>query len=171
MAYTTIWQVINPQIGMQPIQTTSTTQNHPLGTLVRAVDVGTNLNGEGEFVYAKGATSTVAGSWVTFLEDGWTTALLVADAIGQVGISMSANAASTSYGWYQIKGKAVGKALAGYVDNALVYGTATPGSVDDAVVSGDRVKKAIGASALDGPATGFAEFEIDRPFVDDGSAT
>lgn len=82
---------------------------------------------------------------------------------------MSANVA-TFFGWYQIKGKAVGAALTGYADNGLVYATSTGGSIDDAVVVGDRVKKAIGASALDAPATGMAEFEIDRPFMDDATA-
>jgi len=169
--YTTNWQVTEVGAGgWQPIDETSTTKNHDLGTIVKATDRGTNANGVGEFVYAKGVASTATGSWVTFLEDDWSTALLVADAKGRVGVAMSANVAN-QYGWYQISGKAIGKALTGYVDNALVYGTATAGSVDDAVVSGDRVKKAIGASALDAPATGMAEFELDRPFVDDGSAT
>jgi hypothetical protein len=167
--YTTNWQIISPQIGFQAISDTSTTQNHPLGTVVRAVDRGTNQNGEGEFVYAKGVASTAVGSWVTFHEDDYTTTLLAANDIGQVGIAMSANVAS-QYGWYQIKGKAVGLCLTAYADNGLVYATATAGSVDDAVVAGDRVKKAIGASAIDAPATGMAEFEIDRPFMDDATA-
>jgi hypothetical protein len=167
--YDTNWQPVTPQIGLQPINQTSTTQQHPLGTLIRAVDRGSNANGEGEFVYAKGVASTVVGSWVTFHEDDWSTTLLAANDIGQVGIAMSANVAS-QYGWYQVRGKAVGLALTGYADNGLVYATATAGSIDDAVVAGDRVKKAIGASAVDAPATGMAEFEIDRPFMDDATA-
>jgi len=82
---------------------------------------------------------------------------------------MSVNVAN-SYGWYQISGKAVGKCLASYADNGLVYATATAGSIDDAVVAGDRVKKAIGASAIGTPSTGLAEFEIDRPFMDDAAS-
>lgn len=153
-------------IGRQPIATTSTTQRHPLGTRVRAVDP---TYGEGEFIYLKGVASTAIGSWVTIHEDDFTTTLLAANDIGQVGVAMSANVAS-QYGWYQISGKAIGKALAGYADNALVYATATAGSVDDAVVAGDRVKRAIGASALDAPGTGLAEFEIQYPFMDDATA-
>lgn len=169
MAYTTDWQHTEGRIGAQPISETSTTQNHPLGTILRAVDRGDNANGEGEFIYLKGVASTVAGSWVTYNSDDGTTALLAANAIGPVGIAMSANVAS-QFGWYQVSGKAVGLALAAYADNALVYATATPGSVDDAIVAGDRVKEAKGASAIDFPATGAAEFEIHRPFMDDGSA-
>jgi hypothetical protein len=38
------------------------------------------------------------------------------------------------------------------------------------VVAGDRVKNAKGASAVGTPSAGLAEFEIDRPFVDDALA-
>ena len=153
-------------IGMQQIAVTSTVKQHPLGFRVRAIDP---TYGEGEFIYLVGVASTAVASWVTYNEDGYTTALLAANAIGQVAVAMSANVAS-QYGWYQISGKAIGKALASYADNGLVYATSTAGSVDDAVVSGDRVKRAIGASAVDTPSTGLAEFEIQYPFMDDGSA-
>lgn len=169
MAYTTSWQHTEGRIGAQAISETSTTAQHPLGTILRAVDRGTNANGEGEFIYLKGVASTVAGSWVLFNYDDGSTSLLAANDIGPVAVSMSANVAN-QYGWYQISGKAVGLALASYADNGLVYATATAGSVDDAVVAGDRVKDAKGASAIDGPATGMAEFEISRPFMDDGTA-
>lgn len=169
MAYTTNWQSISPLLGVQPIADTSTTQQHPLGLIVQARDLGTNQNGVGEFIYLKGVASTAVGSFVLYSEDDFTTSLLAANDIGQVAIAMSANVAS-QYGWYQIKGKAVGKVLAAFADNANVYSTATAGSVDDAVVAGDRVKKCKGASAIDAPATGMAEMEIDRPFVDDALA-
>lgn len=162
MAYT----ITDSLIGSQPIADTSTTQQHPLGTVVRAVDA---TYGAGEFIYLKGVASTALGSWVTIHEDDNTTTLLAANDIGQVAVAMSANVAS-QYGWYQIRGKAIGKALTGYLDNALVFATATAGSIDDAVVAGDRVKKAIGASAVGTPSAGLAEFEIDRPFMDDATA-
>ena len=130
----------NPIIGLQPIAEVSSTQQHPLGMIVQAYD---ETYGAGEFVYLKGVASTVVGSAVTYNMDDGTTALLAANAIGPVAVAMSANVAS-QYGWYQIGGKAVGKALASYADNGLVYATATAGSVDDAVVAGDRVKLAKG---------------------------
>lgn len=170
MAYSTDWKIVSPAIlGNQAINETSTTALHPLGLIVQAKDFGANQNGQGEFIYLKGVASTAVASWVTYNLDDGGTALLAANAIGPVAIAMSANVAS-QYGWYQIQGKAVGKALAGFVDNANVYATATAGSVDDAVVAGDRVKGAVGASALDFPATGTAEFEIARPFMDDALA-
>lgn len=167
--YSTSWQHTSQALGLQPIADTSTTQMHELGLIVQAVDRGANRNGVGEFIYLKGVALTAVGSFVLYSEDDYTTTLLAQNDIGQVAIAMSANVAS-QWGWYQIKGKAVGKALTGFVDNANVYSTATAGSVDDAVSAGDRVKRCKGASALDGPATGMAEFEIDRPFVDDAVA-
>lgn len=138
----------------------------PLGTIVQAADSSLY---SGEFIYLLGVASTGVGSWVTYNATDYSTVLLAANAIAPVAVAMSANVAS-QYGWYQISGKAVGKALAGYVDNALVYATATAGSVDDAVVAGDRVKLAKGASAVGTPSAGLAYFEIQRPFMDDASA-
>ena len=156
-------------IGGQTISDTSTTAKHPLGTIVQAKDLASTDYGVGELIYLKGFATTAAGTWVTYNADDYSTALLAANAIGPVAIAMSANVAS-QYGWYQIDGKAVGKALASYADNGLVYATATAGSIDDAVVAGDRVKLAKGASAVDTPSTGLAEFEIHRPFMDDATA-
>ena len=162
MAYVSIEQFVVEQA----IADTSATQKHPLGLIIRAKDP---TYGVGEFIYLKGVASTAVGSWVTYNMDDGSTALLAANAIAPVAVSMSANVAS-QYGWYQIHGKAIGLCLAGYVDNALVYATATAGSVDDAVVAGDRVKNALGASAIGVPSGSFAEFEIQRPFMDDASA-
>lgn len=161
------WKIVSPLVGAPAIDSTDTVQALPLGTRIRAKHV---TYGDGEFIYLKGVASTAVGSWVTFYPDDWSTVLLAANAIGAVAISMSANSASTSYGWYQIYGKGVGLALTGYLDNALVYATATAGSADDAVVAGDRVKGAIGASAVGTPSAGFAEFELNFPLMDDGSA-
>lgn len=149
--------------GWQPIATTETSAKHPLGTIMKASDP---TYGSGEFIYLKGVASTAIGSWVTYNLDDGGTALLAANAIGPVGIAMSANVAN-QYGWYQISGKAVGLCLASYADNGLVFGTGTPGSVDDAVVDGDMVHLAKGASAIGTPSGSFAEFEISRPYTDD----
>lgn len=163
------WHITEPQAGHQLIDNTETAADfseHGLGVRVQA---HSPTYGRGEFIYLKGVASTLLGSWVTFNADDFTTALLAADAIGPVAVAMSDNVANQR-GWYQLYGKAVGKALTGFVDNANVYATATAGSVDDAVVAGDRVKGAKGASALGTPSAGLAEFEIAYPFVDDGLA-
>ena len=153
----------------QAIADTSTVQLLPLGTRVKADDVASTNYGEGEFIYLKGVASTAIGSCVLINPDDWSTSLLAANDIGDVAFAMSANPAS-SFGWYQIYGKAVGKVLASFADNANCYGTATAGSIDDAIVAGDRIKKCKGASAIDTPSTGLAELEIAYPFVDDGLA-
>jgi hypothetical protein len=156
----------NSLIG-QPIAETSTTLKHRLGDRFKCSD---ETYGPGEFIYLAGVASTAVGSWVTFNQDDHTTALLAANAIGPVAIAMSANTSATSYGWYQIYGKAVGLCLALFADNGNVYATGTPGSVDDAIVAGDRVKNAKGASAIGTPSGSFAEFEIQYPVMDDGLA-
>lgn len=115
-----------------------------------------------EYVYAKGVASTTAHSWVSFDED-YNTTLLAANAKGRVGIAM-ADIVANKYGWYQIYGKATGKVLSGFADNALPYCTSTAGSVDDAVVAGDVIIGAMGRSAISG---GVATFELNYPFVTD----
>lgn len=166
MAYTPKYVAESGRLGLPAITDTSTTAGCPLGTRVKAFDP---TYGSGEFIYLLGVASTARGSWVKYNADDYSTSLLAANDIGPVAVAMSANVAN-QYGWYQIYGKAQGKALTGYADNGLVYATATAGSVDDAVVAGDRVKNALGASALDGPFTGGAEFEIQYPFMDDATA-
>lgn len=161
-----VWRTSDTRIGTPVLTDTDTVAKLPLGTRIKANDP---TYGDGEFIYLKGAATTAIGTWVTYNLDDMSTTLLAANAIGPVGISMSANVAS-QYGWYQIYGKAIGLCLSGYLDNALVYATATGGSVDDAVVAGDRVKQAIGASAIGTPSGSFAEFEIEYPWMDDGTA-
>ena len=97
--------VTSTVVGTQPIADTSTTQKHPLGTIVRAVDA---TLGEGEFIYLKGVASTVVGSIVNY-DDNYQTALDTAAVTGPsrpLAVAMSANVAS-QYGWYQISGLAV----------------------------------------------------------------
>lgn len=91
--------------GFQQIAETSTTQNHPLGSIVRGVDP---TYGEGEFIYLKGIGSTTVGSIVNYRGTTWVTALGYAgeNVAGPLAIAMSANVAD-QYGWYQISGLAV----------------------------------------------------------------
>lgn len=162
------WTIQTPVLGLQPIEETSTVKKVPLGTIVTAVhqsSTGSTSYGSGEFIYLLGVASTAVGTWVTYNADDFSTTRLAANAIGPVAIAMSANVAN-QYGWYQISGKAIGLALS-ISDNDRVYATATAGSVDETVVDGDMVHLAKAASAQDVPSTGFAEFEIHRPYCDD----
>lgn len=160
------WVFNENRLGQSLVGSVDAEARVPLGTILRASDP---VYGAGEFIYLAGVASTAFGTWVTYNLDDGSTTRLAANAIGPVGIATAATVANT-FGWYQISGKAVGLALSGYLDNALVYATATAGSVDDTVVAGDRVKNALGASAVGTPAAGLAEFEISRPFMDDATA-
>ncbi len=93
------------RIGLQVINTTSTTQNHVLGTIIRGSD---STLGGAEFIYLLGVASTVVGSIVTYDPSTYQTTLC---AVGgnkarPIAVAMSANVAS-QYGWYQISGVAV----------------------------------------------------------------
>ena len=122
------YSITNPQIGMQPIAVTDTTQNHPLGTIVRAADP---TLGEGEFIYLKGVASTVVGSPVTYDLANYLTALapVGANKPQPIAFAMSANVAS-QYGWYQIGGNAKALKTSGLAlaSNAAV-GILTAGKV------------------------------------------
>lgn len=150
----------------QAVGVASATARHPVGTIASAVSP---LYGGAELIYLQGVANCALGDWVTYNADDGSTALLAANAIGPVAVSLG-TVGATEYGWFQINGKAVGKCLSGFADNANVYATATAGSVDDTPVAGDRVKNAKGASAIGTPAAGLAEFEIARPFMDDALA-
>lgn len=94
----------DPRSFQQPIQSTSTTQYFPLGTIVKAVDP---VLGEGEFIYLLGVASTVVGDLVTYNPfTGATTRGAAAAGTGlPIAIAMSPNVA-LGYGWYQISGVA-----------------------------------------------------------------
>lgn len=158
MAYT----ITRGPVGCQPIATTSTVKNHPLGTIVTATDP---TYGAGEFIYLTGVANTAAGSWITYDVDG-ASALLVASAVGPVAIAMSANVAS-QYGWYMIQGKhsaALCWGTLALASNAILYATASAGLVDDAIVSGDIIRNAkVDAAKTTGGST--VAVEIYRPSV------
>lgn len=118
-----------------------------------------------QFVYLQGVASTAAGTWVTYDELGVTTRL-AANAIGPVAIAQAATVAST-YGWYLIFGSSQANVSTGFADNGNLYATATAGEADDAVVAGDRIKNAIGRSAISG---GKALCQVWYPVMDDGLA-
>lgn len=89
----------------QPIAEHSTTQKQRLGQIVRAFDP---TYGEGEFIYLKGAASTIVGSAVTWNSASHATTLsaVAAGLPFPVAFAMSA-CVSGEYGWYQISGLAV----------------------------------------------------------------
>lgn len=137
------YQVTDARIGCQPIADTSTTQLHPLGTIVKAYDP---TYGEGEFIYLLGVASTVVNSVVTYDASTHQTALCAVggNVPSSVAIAMSANVDS-QYGWYQIGGVAVvakqctvslaAGAAVGVLSTGLIAGTGSGKEISGAVVA------------------------------------
>jgi hypothetical protein len=158
------YHFVEGRIGAQQLAEVSDVAKHPLGTIMKASDP---VLGEGEFIYLKGAASTVLGSVVIYNASDYTSTLTNANAIGPVALAFGANVAN-KFGWYQIGGKGVAKVAALFADNGNCYLTATDGVIDDAVVAGDYIFNMKGASAIGTPAAGLAYVELERPFVKDG---
>lgn len=135
-----VFRPSTPYIGLQPIADTSTTKNHPLGTIIRAVDP---TLGEGEFIYLQGIGSTVVGSIVNY-DDNFVTALDTAAVSGPsrpLAVAMSANVAS-QYGWYQISGLAVAT-KANTVSFADGAGLGSAAGLAVAVATGTVIQSAV----------------------------
>lgn len=157
------YRISDQTIGMQPIADTSTTQNHPLGTIVRAYDP---TYGEGEFIYLLGVASTVVGSCVSYNATTYQTALSADTAKlgGPVAFAMSANVAG-QYGWYQIGGLAVAKKTAvAFTPQGPVFQSATSGRVMVTSASQKQILGARGANlATVTSTTSTVVLSINRP--------
>jgi hypothetical protein len=159
---------VENMLGIQPLGLSSTTQNHDLGTVIRARDP---IYGQGEFIYLKGVASTIVGSVVTWggVATGtptFQTTLAPATAnLGQpIAVAMSANLAA-AYGWYQISGQAVvatNGTLAAGPGKLFLAGT---GQLTSTQGNGLEVNNAINVTATGTPAANQAVIEINRPFA------
>ena len=136
-----------------------TSPAYALGTRCTAHS-STTPYGIGEFIYMTGVISTAIGSWATLNYDDYTTTLLVDNAIGPVGVAMSASVAST-YGWYQIRGKASALIAASINENVGLYAHTVAGT---AAGTSSGKSEIIGAcSAAASGAGGLTEVEINYP--------
>lgn len=154
------YAVTDTVAGSQGIADNSTTQKHPLGTIVRAKDP---TYGEGEFIYLKGVASTTVGLWVTYNVSFQSA--LATSAVGTPNphaVAMSACVAD-EYGWYQIGGLAIAsKANTLSLAPGAVIASASGETIDAAtsnIVNGALV--AVVASAKSDVLT--AQIMIDRP--------
>lgn len=131
------------QVGAQPIDETSTTARHTLGTIVTAKSA---TYGAGEFIYLTGVANTAVGSVVSYNASTYQTELCATTKRlpRPIAVAMSANGAS-AYGWYQISGIAVmkkatatclvAKGAVGVKTTGLINTTATGVEVIGAFVS------------------------------------
>jgi hypothetical protein len=163
------FRITDTVAGTQQIADISTTQNHPLGTIVRAKDP---TYGEGEFIYLLGVTGTTAGIFVTYsvgLGHQTKLGLSIVSTSEPIAVAMSANVGS-SYGWYQISGLAIGS-TAGAASFAA--GAAFAVSAGEMIVADttDRLGGAIVAVANPSTTTLLVvNVMIDRPTSSGGEA-
>ncbi len=147
-------------VGAQPVDETSTTQRHPLGTIITA---SSDTYGGGEFIYLKGIGSTVVGSVVNY-DTAFTTELNTTGLAtpSPLAVAMSANVAN-QYGWYQISGLArVSKANS--LSLAVGSCIATSSGAAIVVASGLIVNGAIVAAAASAVASStLVTVLINRP--------
>jgi hypothetical protein len=158
------WTITRGPVGAQAIADTSTTKNHPLGTIVQATDP---TLGAGEFIYLKGVASTIVGSIVNY-DDAFQTALDTSAVAGPpraLAVSMSINIDGPNYGWYQIAGlaKAAKATSTSFADGA---GLGAASGLAVAVATGTQIAGAIVyavASAVSGTAPDLVDIAINRP--------
>ena len=139
----------------------ATADTSKLGKRVYGLDATGN---SAEFIYLKGATSTIVGSVVTFDEAG-ATALIAANAKGPVAVSMGITDSSTKGGWYGIQGTFPTDVVASCADNANLGRETTDGKVGDGFASGDLIANFYSRNSTTGAAV--INCQIDHGFVND----
>jgi len=142
-----------------PLTQIDTVQAYTFGSRVQDKDCN-------EYIYLKGVTSTLVGSWVTYDELG-VTALLAANAKGPVAVAMAILDANTKFGWYQIAGTASGLEVTATSDNTSVGRETTDGYVGDGRAAGDEIGNCMCRSANATGSSILGTFQIMYPFVDD----
>lgn len=152
----------SPFAGCQPISSTSTTQKHPLGTIIRGVD---EVYGESEFMYVVGVASCALGDALIVDSYNGNTyrAVHTTHARGILGIAMSALTAAL-YGWVMISGAARCTANTACAAGAKLFLTSTGGQLDDAVVSTDKVDGAV-CTVAEGDSPGAGTLMIVAQFA------
>lgn len=160
------WNITEPYVVNQAIEATETTQAVPFGTVVKAFD---DVYGGAEFIYLKGVASTVVGSVVTWNSSTFLTVLVpnTANLNNPVAVAMSANAATTSFGWYQMSGLAIVKKTAVAIGPQVpVYISTTAGRVRGTAASGKQIVGGRSANAATVAAgTSTILVLINRPFA------
>lgn len=161
------WVPTENRTGIQPIAVSSTTQNHQLGEIIRALD-GTGVQGGGEFIYLEGVANTVVGMLVTYDPVAGTTTLVPSNTAqgNPLAVAMSANVAS-QFGWYQVAGAALIKKTAVKITpGSKLAISATAGRVFATSTAGKAVWNAISVGATVASATSTVTALIQRPFAE-----
>jgi len=137
-----------------PLDQIDTVKRYPLGY---TVDMG-----DSAFVYVQGVASGATNKFATYTSAGVTT-LIVADAVGLVGVFCADLDATTKFGWLQVKALAGRNGATDTVAaNTVPYIDGTAGRVDDASVAGDKVYNAMIRTA---DTSNVATVWFDYPYV------
>jgi len=157
----------DPILGVQPIDQSSTVQNHPLGMIVRGKDP---VDGNGEFIYLLGVTGTAVGNLVNWSGSAtgtasWQTAISGSAASQGVSlaVAMSANTGS-AYGWYAIGGAVMVTTNGTFAATGRIY-LASSGNVTTTSAAGTEILNINQVTATGTPAANQAKVYINRPFA------
>lgn len=155
------------QMGMQPINAVSTTQQHPGGTLVRAYDP---TYGDGEFVYLQGAAGMAQGNVVSWsgVSGGlptWQTQLVpnTANQAVPVGVAM-APVLATQWGWFQVGGVSQVLSNGTFAAAGPMY-IGAAGQVTSTAGAGKQIVNASGLTAVGTPSGNLILAQLNRPFA------
>lgn len=153
------YRFVDGRIGAQPIGETSSTQNHPLGTVVRAKDP---TFGESTFVYVQ-ASSSITQYDAVAIKAGYKLApLTITNGKTGIEIAFAQTAIGTKgdYAWVLQGGRPLVRCANGTQPNVPLFATATGGVVDDVsssvVIQGVMTETEVTNSA--GTATCVARF-------------
>lgn len=144
------WRITSNIPGLQKLTDGSSTQNHPIGTIIRAVDDATSGKGFGEFIYLLGVSGTVTGMVVSYnATTGQTALITVTNGKNKgvpVAVAMRANVGG-QYGWYQIAGQAViKKTTVAVTPQVPIFISATSGRIKVLASAGQQILGAMTAN-------------------------
>lgn len=160
----------NAALGVQGFTVTDvdTTQKHPFGTIVRAVD---DTQGAGEFIYLPGLAAISIGTAVLYDLTPGTEVIVIADSDLHLNKGWPLAVAlvpvlAGQFGWFQIGGVAKTVAVAGCAaGRCFLDPTNATGALDDTAINGCQVLGARILTAVGTPAANFAYTYINRPMV------
>lgn len=124
------YRFVDGRVGAQPISTVSTTQNHPLGTEVRAKD---DTFGEGTFIYVQ-ASNSITQYDAVVIKPGYKLApLTITNGKLAVELAFAQSAIGTKgdYAWVLQGGRPLVRCANGTQPNVPLFATATGGVLDD----------------------------------------
>lgn len=136
----------------------------PVGSRVEGFDA---VLGTGKFIYLQTSVAISGGDTVVFNTRAATTVKTLSgthlNSGRTIAVAMT-DIASGSFGWFQVEGVAVAKALAAAADGK-VFISATAGALSNGVIASCQIEGATFETALDTPVVGFAYVSLTAPSI------